>query len=183
MTAPRRLRRFALPLLLAATAAGERCEEPAKPPTFAQRTVTTERIAGTYYDAYIRRDFAAMERISGSDTNFDDATADQLFGGEIVRGREAVFAHLRKTFASITHLAFQTTRRYASGEHAIFEGEVDWDFREPESSRTLSFRGMPLVVIVRVRDGQIVEHRDYGDYRVFVEQYRRQQTAPATANS
>lgn len=33
---------------------------------------------------------------------------------------------------------------------------------------------MPLIVILTVENGKIIEHRDYGDYNYFIDQYNRQ---------
>jgi hypothetical protein len=139
---------------------------------FLALSATTERVASAYVDAYFRTDFDAMEKLSGPETSFDDATADTLFGGAPVSGRAAVFTHLRSTFAGITHISFRPSRRYFSGEHAVFEGEVTWGYRPAPDAPESVTTGMPLVVIIQVKDGVVMSHRDYGDYRVMLEQAR-----------
>lgn len=149
-------------------------EEPAsRPPDFLALSAATERIASAYLDAYFRTDFDTMEKLSGAETSFDDPTADTLFGGAPVAGRAAVFAHLRQTFAGITRLSFRPSRQYFSGEHGVFEGEVTWGYRPSPDAPEAVTTGMPLIVIIQVKNGAVISHRDYGDYRVMIEQSRR----------
>jgi len=159
-----------LPLLLSLIIIAEEPTPPGK--VYLALSATTERVASAYVDAYFRMDFDTMEQLSGPETSFDDPTADTLFGGAPVPGRAAVFGHLRTTFAGITQISFLPSRRYFSGEHGVFEGEVTWGFRPSPGASEKITSGMPLIVIVQVKDGLVVSHRDYGDYRVFLAQAR-----------
>ena len=146
----------------------------AKPPDFRVLTMTTEKVATEYFDHYFKMEFDAMERLADPAVSFEDPTANTVFGGAVVSGREQTYAKMRQTFAGFTHLAFRPTRKYFSGEHAVMEGVIDWTFKGETAGQQISIVGMPLVIILQVREGRVLTHRDFGDYRVFLRQYREQ---------
>lgn len=175
---------LALLFLAVSAAPGSSAESPtatpqanaAKPPDFRVLTMTTEKVATAYFNNYFKMEFDAMERLADPAVSFDDPTANTVFGGTIVSGREQTYAKMRQTFAGITHLAFRPTRKYFSGEHAVMEGVIDWTFKGEAAGQQISIVDMPLVIILQIHEGRVLTHRDFGDYRVFIRQYREQLT-------
>lgn len=70
-------------------------------------------------------------------------------------------------YAAIKHMAFHQTRVFVSGEHAVFEGTLDWTLELSDGKQAVT-RAMPFMSILRVVDGKVVEHRDYADYAPFL---------------
>lgn len=70
-------------------------------------------------------------------------------------------------YAAIKHIAFHQARVFASGEHAVFEGTLDWTLELSDGKQAVT-RAMPFMSILRVVDGKLVEHRDSADYAPFL---------------
>lgn len=151
---------------------------PPPPPDYFARSAATEKVATEFVERYFKMQFAEMELLSDPDISFDDPTANPIFGSEIVTGREAVFKAKREGFADINSIEFHQTRSFFAADYAVFEGVIDWSFPGQKAGRIISIKGMPLVIVLQLRDGRVISHRDYGDYRVFMKQYREQAAAP-----
>lgn len=143
------------------------------PPDFPSLTAATAEVAGRYIDLYYRLDFDGMEKLLADDVSFEDPTARLVFGSDLSDGKAAVMENFRTGYAGIKSMNFTPTRNFASGEFAVFEGEISWTFSN-SAGKEITIRGMPIMQVIQVRGGQVCLHRDYGDYRVFMAQYTAQ---------
>ena len=66
------------------------------------------------------------------------------------------------------------TRKFFSGIQAVYEMDLDFNFNVEEGTINIK---MPLVTILTVKDNKVIEHRDYGDYNVYLKQYNEQMEA------
>lgn len=128
----------------------------------------TRQVAQKYFDAYLARDWNAVETLVSDDVSFGDPTAVQLFGPNAHVGKAAAIKSFRETYAGLTHMKATVSRTMFASHYAIFESTLDWSVKL-KGGKELRTPAMPFVVIVTVRDGKVVEHRDYADYRGFVE--------------
>lgn len=135
-------------------------------------SAATKAIAEPYFDAYIRRDWDAVEPLLGADSEWFDPTAAQIFGGVARSGRGEIMAFFRKSYAGITDMRANVMRRTFSSNYAIFEATLDWSVKVGKD-KVVTTAAMPFLVILKVVEGKVVEHRDYGDYRNFIEEFRR----------
>lgn len=133
---------------------------------------TTRRVAETYFDAYIRRDWTAIEGLISEDGGFSDPTSEQIFGTKPHRGKEETIKAFRSGYAGITAMSANITRTVFSSSYALFEGTLDWTLKL-QSGKTIDTKEMPIVVILTIKDGKVVDHKDYADYRSFIEAFRR----------
>ena len=146
-------------------------------PSLAERSAQTEAIARPCFDAYIARDWERLEPLLDDNVRFDDATANVVFGGVGKQGKAALMKAFRETYAAIRAMSFHPTLRFASGEHMVFVGELDW--RLALADGPLVDTRMPFVVRIRVHDGKVVEHLDTADYNPFVIALQKARAAAA----
>lgn len=171
---------FAL-LLLLFSALGLRANEnptapvPPRRADFVTLSATTARVARDYMNAYQHLDFAAMEPLAAESLHFEDQGSP---APTVARGKAATFLHLRTTLKDFTRLQFRPTRTIFSGETAIFEGEADWTVHDPASGKNHETTGMPMVITLLIKDGLVVEHRDYVDLMGYAQRARAAAPSP-----
>ena len=128
-----------------------------------------EDVAREYLAAYLERRFADLAELAGASLRFQDPTAVLIGGGRVVEGPEAVRAHLERAFQGSLSFELEPTLSFFYHRTALFAGTCRYAY----AGRTLglpvekaSFE-VPLVVVLQVRDGEVVEHRDYAGYEDF----------------
>jgi ketosteroid isomerase-like protein len=129
-------------------------------------------IGEPYFNAYLERDWDKFESILHTDAIWSDPTAEQLFGVERVSGKDLVISHLRSSFAGITHMRAHINRKVFTSNFAIFEADLDWGVRL-RNGKTVEVKAAPFVVVLRIKDGKVIEHTDYADYAGFINEFRR----------
>ncbi len=132
----------------------------------------TQKVAQKYFEAYLARDWNTVETLVADDVSFGDPTAVQLFGPNTHMGKAAAMKYFRENYAALTEMKATVTRAIFASHYAIFESTLDWSVKL-RNGKELRTPAMPFVVIVTVRDGKVVEHRDYADYRGFIEAARQ----------
>ncbi|MCB1589699.1 MAG: nuclear transport factor 2 family protein [Xanthomonadales bacterium] len=143
----------------------------AAPASYADRSQASLQVAQTYFDAYIARDWDRLAEHLAADGQFSDPTAQAVFGQVGAQGKEALLAYFRTNYAGITQMSFKPLRVVSASDHVIFEGTLDWDLRLPNGT-VVPTRKMPFLTILRLQDGQVVDHQDYADYGPFVTAHR-----------
>ncbi|WFL76246.1 nuclear transport factor 2 family protein [Altererythrobacter arenosus] len=156
---------FAALLPLVSLAAAPLAAEEGERPGYGEMTAATAPIADAYFAAYTGRDWYRLEALAADDASFEDPTATYVFGGVASAGRTAMMERFRVGYAGITHMEFETARRFVSGDLAIYEGELDWGLDLGDG--TLVSSVTPMVIILTVENGKVVKHRDYVDYAPF----------------
>jgi len=120
--------------------------------------------AQEYLAAYSRMDLKALERLYAEDAVFDDPTSTKVqgIGGPFVwHGRKEILAHIGEWAKSMQSLNYDVERVYEASGHVVFVGDVKPLVVTPEG---LVQNVYPIVTIVTVADGRVVEHRDYTNY-------------------
>lgn len=157
-------------LVLNVTSAGEK-------PDYEVVSKRTESIARRYLQAYLQRDWDELAPMLADQARFADTTATLVFGDIDKQGRSAMLAMFREGYAAIESESFRLQRAIFSGEQAIFEGELDWSVRL-RSGKLVVVKSMPFIVMLRVVDAKVVEHRDFADYCPYLEARRLVDTRP-----
>ncbi len=142
-------------------------------PSFSDTSANTKEITTRYFNDYIALDFEAMQPLMDNDISFNDATAKLIFGIELVEGKTQVVENFKKTYAAIVEMKSEVIRTLFSSNVGVFEIQLTYKFKV-ETGKTITIKKMPLIVILTVKDDKISEHRDYGDYNHFLEQYKKQ---------
>ena len=130
----------------------------------------TRLIVEPYFAAYMDRNWDRLETLLHDQATLHDPTAEQLFGTPPQTGKQTVMANLRKTYAGILDMRMNRTRAIFSSHYAVLEGTLDWTIRIG-ADKELRTPAMPFVVVLRVQDGKVIEHRDYADYSPFIEAF------------
>jgi hypothetical protein len=141
-------------------------------PTLAESSAATRLVAEPYFAAYVARDWDKLAPLLADAAHFADPTAEPVFGKIDVQGKASVLKNFREGYADIKHMQFHKTRAFFSGGQAIFEGALDWTLRL-DGGREVVTQAMPLVTILRIESGQVVDHTDLADYRFFIEAHRK----------
>ena len=144
--------------------------EEAEQPSYSEVGAATAPVADAYFAAYTGRDWDRLETLIAEDADFRDPTATLVFGGIVSEGSAAMMERFRNGYSSITHMSFATSRRMISGNVAIYEGALDWGINL--GGGTVVDSVTPMVIVLTVKDGKVVHHRDYVDYAPFLEAIR-----------
>jgi ketosteroid isomerase-like protein len=143
-------------------------------------TEATRVSADAYFKAYFGKDWKTIERLADEGIRFSDPTAALPFGPSPEKaGNKVLLAAFKKTLTPLD-LDFQSLRTVYSGEYAIYEGSLTWTSHFKQRSITAT---VPLISILRVVDGKIVEHRDYADYQPFIDAERASRPKDSEPNS
>lgn len=130
-------------------------------PPWAAAESETRRLAELHIEQAMALDYDAMAELLSPDFVFVDPTADVYAGtptaaaAEGIHGRAAAVALMRSW--ELPKMEFERLHTFFSGQHGVFWGRIrflDGADRAP----------FPVVFIVTVLDGQVVQRRDYGDY-------------------
>lgn len=160
--------KLALIALLALAPLGLQSQSPApiKHP-YLETSAVTRTIAEGYFRAYLAKDWDALASLSGANLSFQDRTAELVGGGKATLGLPEVLRKFREGYASI-ELDYHPARATFSGHYALFSGILNWKVTL-QNGRRVETRDAAFLVILRVEDGEVVEHRDYVDYNGFIQ--------------
>lgn len=131
-------------------------------PADAQETSSARQTAQSWLDAYQAQDFETMRALLTDESVFIDPTSlgRENFGNPINwQGPDAILSGVAEW--GVTHAEYHIDRTYESPGRVIFNGSIDVTFGDPDSQVRYNF---PIVTIVTVADGSVVEHRDYTDF-------------------
>ncbi|MBP7080287.1 MAG: nuclear transport factor 2 family protein [Rhodocyclaceae bacterium] len=135
--------------------------------SFGQVSSDTRAAADRYFRAYISRDWDQLAPLLADAGGFTDPTAALVFGSVKHEGKASTLKNFREGYAAITHMEFHQVRAFVSGEHAIYEGTLDWTLGLKNGKEAVT-RGMPFITVLRVVNGRVLEHLDYADYTPFL---------------
>jgi len=138
---------------------------------FYEANTVTKNVTEKYFAAYFDLDFETLKELMHDDISFADPTADLIFHSEKVIGKDAVYENFKKGYASITEMTQTPIRTIYSSNTGIYEINIEFKFKEGANIISIN---MPLVIILTIKDGKVIEHRDYGDYNHFLRQYNDQ---------
>ncbi|HRH43643.1 MAG TPA: nuclear transport factor 2 family protein [Pyrinomonadaceae bacterium] len=161
------MKKYAIILILLLTAFAANAQQ--KNP-FQEKTEVAQVIATQYFNHYMAIDWDKLGALMHDDITFDDVTAELLFGEKKPVGKENVLKNFRDTFVAITNMTPKLTRTFFSGSIGVFEMDLSFSFKNRQNGITTIT--MPLVVVITVKDGKVISHRDYGDYREYLKQLR-----------
>lgn len=149
---------------------------PPAPPSYLESSAASRAVGERYFAAYIDKRWDDLAPLLAEHAQFIDPTAESVFGKVERVGKPAVMENFRANYANLS-MAFTAQRVIHSGAYSVFEGELTWRMALPK--RTLQINRMPLVTILRIEQGRVVEHRDLADYHPFLEAERA--TRPAAS--
>lgn len=131
-------------------------------PVEAQDVSAARQTAQAWLDAYQAQDFDAMRAMLSDESVFIDPTSlgRENFGDPINwQGADAILAGVGAW--GVTDAEYHIERTYESPGRVIFDGSVDVTYGDPDNPVSYNF---PIITIVTVADGSVIEHRDYTDF-------------------
>lgn len=140
------------------------------PPSYAEVSAQTAPVGEAYIAAYTSRDWDALEPLLADDASFHDPTATLVFGDIRSETRAAMMERFRVGYAGLTHMEWSGIRTIVAGEVAVAEGVLHWGL-DIGGGKTVD-SVTPMVIVVTVKDGKVVSHRDYIDYAPFLKEVR-----------
>lgn len=139
--------------------------------TFAELREETKKHTTAYLNDYLALNFDANAKRMHEDISFHDPTTRLVFAGEKHSGKAAVMQFFKTNYASIVEMKSENMKPVFSADYGIFAFTLKWKLR---SGGKIIAIAMPLVVQLKVKDGKIIEHRDFADYSFFNKQYAAQ---------
>jgi|GEM_PF-4027486 len=136
-------------------------------------TQSAAEIGDKYFQAFMKKDWDTIEPLLADHASFRDVTAEILFDAVLHDGKEAVMKILREGFAAIDLISFEPIRTMHSGNYAVYEGTLTWQVKV-DADQVFSMT-MPIMTILRIENGLVVEHRDFAVYEEFVRQAKSSQ--------
>lgn len=122
---------------------------------------TTISRALEYLDAYERLDVAELSHLYAERAEFVDETSMAFPKPFMWAGRDAILAGIGEWKDTVRSLDYRLTDAFEAAGRVVFVGTVDSISRGPNGDVTFIF---PIVTIVTLEGGQVIEHRDYTDY-------------------
>lgn len=129
------------------------------------------KAAQAYADAYSARDINALTALLADDAVFEDPSSR-------FEGKEAIAAGLTEVFGRITSTGPESKEinKYRSGNDFVFMGWADFNMMMAvgdQPKREFNFK-LDFMMILKIENGKITEHRDYLDTEAFVSQLQAQ---------
>ena len=151
---------------------------------FAQSDPTIEQTAMKYISAYGKWDFDAMKELFADNIHFEDPTGTDAFGQSFVfDGKENVYAFFKNVFkdkfanSRPPYVNFNVEKKFVSGPFVVvnstFECIIPTSWFKADSTETILI-SVPFTTILKVENGLITEHTDYGDYAKYNQQISAQ---------
>lgn len=134
-------------------------------PAWAQDSA--EQIARAYIAAYEAQDFDAMRAFYAPDARFIDPTSfemDDVTPDIDWTGADEILAGISSW--GVASGVYNFDRVYEASGRVVFDAEMDVVYATPEGEVTYRY---PIITILTIEDGQVVEHRDYTGFN---EMYR-----------
>ena len=124
-------------------------------------------VADNYMKAYAKFDLDAMSKFYADDAIFRDPTSD-MWGDYAwnMDGKEKIISRMKAFFNDYESgsASYAIKEKYESSGHTIYTGKVKYSLTKNGELQT---RCMRISTVVSVKDGKVVEHRDYIDYANF----------------
>lgn len=124
------------------------------------------RVAQEYIEAYGAFDLDRVQELYAEDAVFTDPTSFSFvdFGAPYHwEGRSTIMAELRKLASEqgVQAVRYFPSQVFEASGRVVFVADLRPVYKVPEG---LIRTEIPIVTIVTVEDGRVVEHRDYADY-------------------
>lgn len=133
---------------------------------YTAETAATAPIADAYAAAYVALDWDRLEPLLADDASFLDPTATLVFGSVGTQGKVAVMKNFRSAYASLRKMSLTKRQVIHSGHFALYIGDLTWTVDMGDGRDVSSVT--PIVIVIEVKDGKVVSHRDYVDYAPFL---------------
>ena len=141
----------------------------------------TQLLAETYLKSYFNKDWNLLASKLADDASFQDWTVQTIAGAPANQvGKVNVLNFFREQYASLT-MHFEQQHAVFSTNHVSISGQLDLVM--PDRGRSIR-SVLPMTIILSIKDGLVVQHTDYVDYRPFIlaEQASRSSSTVAAPN-
>lgn len=122
----------------------------------------TRQVADGWLDAYTSQDFDAMRGLLTEESRFIDPSSfgREGFSQEINwTGPDAILSGIQEWGVSRAVYTFENV--FSSPGRVVYRGSIDVTFGQSDPQIRMMF---PIITIISVENGRVMEHRDYTDY-------------------
>ena len=120
-------------------------------------------IADAYLEAYQAYDLDRLNEFYAPDAAFIDPTSLDMSNPFNWTGKDEIVGHLRQYLENVSSATFyyDIQRKYESSGRVVYNAVGSFTVKTPQMEISGS---APIVTIITVNDGKVIEHRDYVDY-------------------
>ncbi len=122
-------------------------------------------VADEYMKAYAIFDLKKMEKFYSTNAKFLDPTSE-VWGEHafMKHSKEEIIAGLTSFISNYdkVSLEYSIRERYESAGHNVYSGKTKVTLRK---NGVIETSCAPITTIITVKDGKVIEHRDYFDYK------------------
>ncbi len=121
----------------------------------------SEQVGTRYLNAYIEQDWDVLSELLAEESKFDDPTANLVFGPVVQQGKAQIMKYFVENYLDFD-MSIVINETFFSGNIAMFNVSLDWSFQN--EGRQINIHKMPMMVVLRIEEGKVLEHRDYVIY-------------------
>lgn len=128
------------------------------------------QVAKSYLSFYGKGEIEPLGSYLTANARFSDPSMD-------VTGKDKIIDSLKQVFSSISNMKFDVENSYVSGQtNYITQGKVYFDIKGAALGleKKLFHIKMPMIIVLDIKQGKIVEHIDYMDSKLFNLQIQEQ---------
>ncbi|MBO0323626.1 nuclear transport factor 2 family protein [Muricauda sp. CAU 1633] len=129
--------------------------------------------AHAYIKAYFSLDQEGFSSFLDDKVVWSDPTWSEVApGNKPVEGKQNMLEHLKVATAGLSNMHYKIDYQFQSGNMYVFEGTLNYSWTDPNGKQfDFSIRE---VSVLKTKEGKIIEHTDYGDFKTWREQYLNQ---------
>lgn len=135
-------------------------------------------IAKDYLKMYSRNDLNGMEKYYTDTSNFIDPTANDAFNTNqyVGKGKESVLKTFKEVFDSTkdTYFNFDLKTTFYSGNYVMMNSTFSMILPDTWSEGKNVYVSIPVLTILKIKNGKILEHIDYANYDLYKKQIKLQ---------
>ncbi len=139
---------------------------------FEKQSNETKKVAKEYIDIYFSFDHDKVKKYYTDETVWFDPTGEVAFGGKKQIGTEAIIKNF-ESWGDLGPADFKIKHEFFFEKFAVMSGFLTYSWTSAEG-KTFHYKELPLTVTLKIIDGKVLEHLDYGDYLVVFKQSREQ---------
>ncbi len=134
------------------------------------RSKETEKVAKEYIKLYFSFEHEKIKEFYTEESTWFDPTAVNVFSAKKQIGTEAILKNF-ESWGDMSPAEFDIVHEYHFDYYAFFSGTINFSWTS-EEGKTYDYKDVPISSIVKVENGKVTEHIDYGDYSPMFKEWK-----------
>ena len=135
---------------------------------YVAKSEQTRKIADEFFQLYLHAKVDQLRPFYAENATWHDPTAGELWGMTMKSGVDTIIEHHKQVLKGLVTNELTIERSFFSGSYAHYTAIMDFTWYSPDKSTSKHFK-LPISVVLKIENGKITEHRDYGDYVTWLE--------------